>query len=532
MTVTLPSNTLPPNTAPRLLSDLVDRAAERFGDRTAVVSGERSIGFTDLATATRVVAAELRRLGVARGDRVVVVIDDFLTAIPWMLGVARRGGIYVLMNADTTRYAAEHTIADSGARLALSSGSSESRRCAEALGLTVVDIPVAGVTGPITEPAGPAPSPLDVPVSSDLVSILYTSGSTGRPKGVTGTHANMVFAAEAIAARLRLREDDVIGCVLPLAFDYGVYQVLLTLLTGARLVWGAGAAAGPGLLSFLVDNAVTVLPVVPGLAQNLDRLTRRATRSGAPLPPLRVLTNTGAAMSADLRLRLQGAYPELGVYLMFGLTECKRVSMLLPEELAAKPDSVGRPLDDTECVIIDGSGRVLPPGEVGELVVRGPHVTAGYWNDPERTALRFRPWGPMGERALFTGDQCRLDADGYLYFEGRDDDIYKANGFRVSATEVAIAAEEIPGVDEAFCAPARGEEPALLAVVADVDAHRVREELQKLLEWFKVPDDIVVVDRLPLNRNGKVDAVAVRALRPVAGAVGRRAARAMQDVRS
>jgi acyl-coenzyme A synthetase/AMP-(fatty) acid ligase len=327
----------------------------------------------------------------------------------------------------------------------------------------------------------------------------------------------MVFAVEAIARRLRLRSDDVIGCVMPLAFDYGVYQVLLGLVTGAHLVWGRGAAAGPGLLSFLTDNEVTVLPVVPGLAQNLERLTRRAHHA---LPPLRMLTNTGATMSVDLRLRLQRAYPDMQVYLMFGLTECKRVSILLPEELGTKAASVGRPLDDTECIIVDGESRPLPAGELGELVVRGPHVTLGYWNDPEQTALRFRPWGPFGERALFTGDQCWLDADGYLYFSGRDDDVYKANGFRVSATEVAMAAEELDGVDEAYCLPGRGAEPALLVVVSTLAAHTVRERLHTLLEWFKVPDQIVVVEAIPLLRNGKVDPDAVRALRPrPAGAV-------------
>ncbi|MEU6037811.1 AMP-binding protein [Actinomadura sp. NPDC047616] len=500
-----------------LLHDLLDRAAARWPDRTALVSGDVRGTFAELRDASLAAEAGLRRCGVRRGDRVVVVIDEFTDAIAVMFGASRLGAVYVLMNGDTTGYAAEHVMRDCAPALVVAGRDTEARRCAGTLGLPVADLPCFTAPPPRDGRGGPVP-PAARPISWDLVSVLYTSGSTGRPKGVAGTHANMVFAARMIARRLRLREDDVIGCVLPLAFDYGVYQILLSMLSGCSLVWGKGTDAGPGLLAFLNRHRVTVLPSVPGLAHNLDRLSRRTPDA---LPPLRVLTNTGAAMSADLLERLRASYPDLGVYLMFGLTECKRISILLPEELPHKPGSVGRPLDDTECVIVDAGGRPLPPGEIGELVVRGPHVTQGYWGDPERTALRFRPWGPFGERALFTGDQCWLDEDGYLYFHGRDDDIYKSNGFRVSATEVAMAAEEVPGVHEAFCVGARGDDPPVLAVVTELTAMRVRTELQRHLEWFKVPDLIVPVERLPLNRNGKVDPVAVRALGAAAAGPGK-----------
>lgn len=503
-----------------LLHDLLDRAADRWPDRTALVSGERRCTFGELRDASFAAEAGLRRNGVRRGDRVVVVIDEFVDAIATMFGAARLGAVYVLMNGDTTEYAADHVMRDCAPALVLAEDDTPAKARAASLGLRVAALRCFGTPPPVP-PApdgangangadGPdGPSPAQRPISRDLVSVLYTSGSTGRPKGVVGTHGNMVFAAQMIARRLRLRPDDVIGCVLPLAFDYGVYQILLSMLSGCRLVWGKGADAGPGLLAFLLRHRVTVLPSVPGLAHNLDRLSRRSPDA---LPPLRVLTNTGAAMSSDLLDRLRTRYPDLGVHLMFGLTECKRISILLPEELPFKPGSVGRPLDDTECVIVDGDGRPLPPGEVGELVVRGPHVTQGYWGDPDGTAARFRPWGPYGERALFTGDQCWLDDDGYLYFHGRDDDIYKSNGFRVSATEVAMAAEEVGGVLEAYCAGARGDDPPVLAVVTELTSLQVRAGLQRHLEWFKVPDLIVPVERLPLNRNGKVDPVAVRAL--------------------
>jgi acyl-coenzyme A synthetase/AMP-(fatty) acid ligase len=485
------------------LPDLLDRAATRRPHHTALVSGERRCTFAELRDASLVAEAALRRRAVTRGDRVIVVIDDFVDAIAMMFGAARLGAIYVLMNGDTTQYAADYVMRDCEPVLVLASRDGAARRCAASLDIPIGELSCFGGSVPAATPRAATP------ISADLVSVLYTSGSTGRPKGVVGTHRNMVFAAQAIARRLRLRREDVIGCVLPLAFDYGVYQILLSMIAGCTLVWGKGADAGPGLLTFLNRHRITVLPSVPGLAHNLDRLSRR---SPGELPPLRVLTNTGAAMSADLLGRVRSRYPDLDIYLMFGLTECKRISILLPEELPHKPGSVGRPLDDTECVIVGQDGAPLGPGEIGELVVRGPHVTQGYWNAPEATAVRFRFWGGHHERVLFTGDQCWLDEEGYLYFQGRDDDIYKSNGFRVSATEVAMAAEEVPGVQEAFCVPAREHDPAALAVVTDLSAMEVRAELQRHLEWFKVPDLIVPVERLPLNRNGKVDAASVRAL--------------------
>ncbi|MFI0939401.1 class I adenylate-forming enzyme family protein [Streptomyces sp. NPDC021020] len=492
-----------------LLGDLLDWAAERSADRTAVVHGPRRCTVAELRTASVVAAATLHGLGVRRGDRVVIVVEDFLDTIAFMFGAARIGAVYVLVDQATPAYAAQHLLDDSEPRCVVAGEASHPRRCAQESGIPLHAPDCFGRPDP-GAPAAPRP------VSYDGVSILYTSGSTGRPKGVVATHANMVFTAIAIARRLRLREDDVIGCVLPITFDYGAYQILLGLLSGATLVWGRGAAAGPGLLSFLRDNAVTVLPAVPGVSHVLDRLSRRSTE---PLPGLRVLTNTGAAMSDELRGRLRAAYPDLQVYLMFGLTECKRISILLPEEIDARPGSVGRALDDTECIVVDADGRALEPGQVGELVVRGPHVTQGYWRAPELTAPRFRPRGPMGERVLHTGDRCRLDDAGYLYFAGRDDDIYKSNGYRTSAVEVALAAEAVPGVSQAHCVPERAGSPAVLAVVTDLSAAEVRTRLHDYLEWFKVPDLIVVTRSIPLNRNGKADAEAVRALTSERGPV-------------
>ncbi|MEU8971078.1 AMP-binding protein [Streptomyces monashensis] len=487
-----------------MLSDLATRAAARWPQRTAVVCAGRAVTFAELRDAADAAAGELRRAGLTRGCRVVVALSDPASVLALLLATAATGAVHVLAEPELPGYAAQHLLADAAPDCVLADESSPLAAAARAQ-----DLPVRQIL-PFSVPGRPdPPAPATAPIPSDPVSILYTSGSTGRPKGVVSTHANVLFCVRAIARRLRLTPDDVIGCVLPLTFDYGLYQLYLGLYSGAAVALGRGVEAGPGLARFLLRHEVTVLPSVPGLTWSLCRLAERQTRR----PPLRMLTNTGAAMSPQLADRVRAAFPGIDVVAMYGLTECKRVSILLPEEWRRRPGSVGRPLDDTEVLVLcPDSGRILPPGEEGELVVRGPHLTRGYWGDPELTAHRFRRVGPAQETMLFTGDRGRVDAEGYVYVSGRDDDVYKANGFRVSAVEIALAAEDVPGVEKAHCLPARADRPARLAVVSSRPAEEIRRELTERIEWFKVPDHIQVLAALPLKPNGKTDTAALQAL--------------------
>jgi acyl-CoA synthetase (AMP-forming)/AMP-acid ligase II len=196
---------------------------------------------------------------------------------------------------------------------------------------------------------------------------------------------------------------------------------------------------------------------------------------------------------------------------MFGLTECKRVSIMEPDGDLARPGSCGCPLDGTDAYAADASGGRLPPGETGELVVSGPHVMAGYWRAPALTASRFRAAGD-GTRVLRTGDLCSLDGDGYLYFGGRLDETYKSRGLRVSAAEVEAAALDVPGVTAAAVLPPSATQPAAtLAVTGDVPPLQVIKELTTRLEDFKVPAVCQVLTAMPLTVHGKTDKNAVAA---------------------
>jgi acyl-CoA synthetase (AMP-forming)/AMP-acid ligase II len=486
---------------PRVLSDVAAMAADRWPDRPALTQGATTLSYGEVWRRSAAVAAALRRRGVGRGDRVVIQTADITGSVPALFGTALAGGIYVPVSASLSAYAATHVLRDCAPALVVCPDGDELGRCADDLAIRRVE------PGSLADAHGNGEAA--AALSIDPVGILYTSGSTGRPKGVVSSHSNVLFAVDAIARRLSLRPADVIGCVLPADFDYGLYQIFLAATCGAHVVWGTSADAGPGLLSFLARNAVTVLPAVPDLVYSLVTLT--AAGRGAARE-LRMVTNTGAALSGELCRRLRKLYPAAGIYPMFGLTECKRVSILLPSELDTRPGSVGRPLDDTQCLIVDPqTGCPCPAGVIGELVVRGPHVMQGYWGDADATSLRFRPWGPLGQRALFTGDLCWLDDCGYLYFAGRADDVFKAHGYRVSAVEISLAAADIPEVAQAHCLPPTSQRPSILAVVTGHDLGHVREQLAARLEPYKMPELMVRVGSLPRQPNGKVNGQALAA---------------------
>jgi acyl-CoA synthetase (AMP-forming)/AMP-acid ligase II len=254
-----------------------------------------------------------------------------------------------------------------------------------------------------------------------------------------------------------------------------------------------------------------VLPAVPSMAASLNRMI---ALSGGELPNLRLMTNTGAAMAEQTLAGLRARLPQLRVQLMFGLTECKRATIMPVDEDLRRPGACGRALPGTEVFTVDADGRRLPPGTVGEITVRGPNVMAGYWRSPEMTRQRF----PMVDGLfpeLRTGDFGMVDEDGYLYFSGRRDDIYKARGFRVSATEVEAAAQRVAGVTGAAVLPPDADrQHPVLFVTGDLEANQVLRLLSKEIEPYKVPTQCRVVERLPLGRTGKVDRRALAAVLP------------------
>jgi acyl-CoA synthetase (AMP-forming)/AMP-acid ligase II len=344
--------------------------------------------------------------------------------------------------------------------------------------------------------------------------VIYTSGSTGEPKGVTLLHRNMTFVADSMIEYLEMDEGERVLCVLPLSFGYGLYQLLTCVRTRATLVLEAGLAFPGRVVQRLEEGAITALPGVPTVFAVLLSLRGLGERE---FPALRVLTNAGAALAPTTIAALRETFPSARLYSMYGQTECQRVCYLPPDQIEARPGSVGIPIPGTEAWVEDEGGAVAGAGVVGELMVRGEHVMQGYWGDPEASAAKLRPGRSPEERVLATGDLFRTDEDGYLYFVSRRDDIINSGGEKVAPREVEDVLHAAAGVREAAVIgvpdPLLGE--AVQAHVApqtghELDAQALRRHCAERLEDYLVPRVIVIHDELPRTDNGKLDRRALR----------------------
>jgi amino acid adenylation domain-containing protein len=454
--------------------------------------------YQQLADAGTRFARWLYREGVRAGDRVMLRLRNRREVAALVYATSMLGASAVLVDRRLRPFLLEGVVADCAPTLILlEADDADGRACTAERAVAWIEAATAAADRLAPGPVEPASAGPDTPCL-----MFYTSGSVAAPKAVVCGHRAVRFAAYAIAERLGYRAADRVFVALPLSFDYGLYQIFLAAIVGAAVVLRDADRTTVRLLDDIRATEATVVPVVPSLASGLIALSERD-----PAPTrVRLLTNTGAAMEPPLAARLRAAFPGAALSLMYGITECKRVSVMYPDEDLSRPGSVGRPLTGTEVAIVDESGAVLPPGEVGEIVVSGPHVMAGYWRAPELTQSRFRNASVGHCATLHTGDRGRLDADGYLYFCGRSDDLVKRHGFRISLLEVEAAAMTVPGVAAAAAVfqPESGQLAVLVSGAVTSDA-AVLSELVSKLDRARAPDLCRVVDALPYTANGKVD---------------------------
>jgi amino acid adenylation domain-containing protein len=503
-----------------LVDDLLRRAAERTPAKVALVCGRSRLTFAELDAAADAIAAGLARRGVRRGARVVVHLENRAEAWLSILGILRAGAVFVVLNPTTKLEKLAFIVNDCGASVVITeprtAASLEAARGGmPALGSIVVVVDGAAAAAPagaerfdsLLRDDGQPRRAGSVRLDLDYAGIVYTSGSTGIPKGVVLSHANIVTAVTSITAYVRNRPEDVILNVLPLSFDYGLYQIFNALRVGATLVLEKSFAFPPVILERIGAERVTGFPIVPTIAA----LLVRHDLSQYDLSSLRYITSTGAVFPTPLIERLQAALPAVEIFSMYGITEAKRVSYLPPSELHARPTSVGIPMDNVEVFVADSDGRLQRRG-TGELVVRGATVMQGYWGRPEETDRVLRPGLLPAERVLYTGDLFRIDDDGYLYFIARRDDVIKSRGEKVSPREVESVLLAIPGVAEAVVVgvpdPVLGH--AIKAVVSPEPGATLSEQAigrycAQRLEDFMVPQMIEIVDVMPKTANGKID---------------------------
>ncbi|MEM7626097.1 MAG: AMP-binding protein [Planctomycetota bacterium] len=353
-----------------------------------------------------------------------------------------------------------------------------------------------------------APAPIVARAGVDCAGLLLTSGSTSEPKAVMITHDNLRFSIEAIHRRLRYVDSDTIGIFLPLAFDYSLYQLFIGMRARASIFLAGPDQVGPRFVSILQKYSISVLPGVPVLLKSLLTLLGRRPGYTSALKKLRLITNTGDYLSPTAVSQLHALLPGVSVCLMYGLTECKRVSILLPSEFSTRPNSVGRPLDDTQAFVVGKDNQRLPPNQTGEIIVSGPHVSPGYWQDPDETRDRFG-WDKHAKiRYLRTGDYGWIDEEGYIYFIARKGTLLKHRGYRISAAEIEEATCNIEGILDAGVAQAPKNDRIYLFVVTahgNLATDRLLEKLSTILEPWKVPHEVRKVKSIPQTPRGKCD---------------------------
>lgn len=437
------------------VEDLLRRSARSDRAKTAIVSDGARLSYGDLDAQASALAANLVARGIARGDRVLVLMENIPEAAVAIYGILKAGAIFCPVNPAVREEGLRFLIEDSEPRAVLTQAKFATR-CKAAVADATSGPMVIAARGDALLPGDVArfeeflvPSNAakgEAGTDDDLAMIIYTSGSTGRQKGVMMSHASMDFASGAIASYLGSRADDVVLSALPLSFTYGLYQLLVTVRTGATLVLQKSFAFPVEVLEVARAEGATGLPLVPTMATLL--LSMKDMNPDA-LPSLRTITNAAAALPPAHVERLKGLFPRARLFSMYGLTECARATYLAPEEIERRPSSVGKALPGTKVAIVDEAGEPVAPGETGELVVHGPHVMRGYWRNAAATSLALRQDAGSGEIWLHTGDLFFADGDGFLHFLGRKDDMLKVRGEKVAPRQVEAVLHECPGVAEA-----------------------------------------------------------------------------------
>ena len=522
---------------PVLLHELPARAAACWPARTALTVGGQHLAYADLFSQVERCAASLLALGLARGARVAVYLEKRVEAVVASFAAPAAGGVLVPVNPLLKATQVAHILQDAGVAVLVTSAPRLAAlapvlaACPELRHVVVCDDLVPAAPGPWPVGLGlhawhniPAHPPAEWPtvLESDVAVIFYTSGSTGQPKGVVLTHRNLVAGASSVAGYLHNQADDTLLAALPLSFDAGFSQLTTAFLVGARVVL-LNYLLPRDVLQAMVRERVTGLTAVPPLYIQLAGLEW----PDGVAQHLRYWANTGGRMPRATLERLRHLVPGAQPYLMYGLTEAFRSTYLPPAEVDRRPDSIGRAIPNAEVRVLREDGSECAVDEPGELVHRGPLVALGYWNRPEETARRFKPWPsallPAGgdwlapERAVYSGDTVRRDAEGFLYFVGRRDEMMKTSGYRVSPTEVEEALYASGLVAEAlvYAVPDEVLGSAICAAVlasrnasghTDEDSAAVLAHCREHLPAFMLPKALNWVDQpLPRSPNGKLD---------------------------
>ncbi|TQV88813.1 acyl-CoA ligase (AMP-forming), exosortase A system-associated [Aliikangiella coralliicola] len=510
---------------PNLFHHILTKTASNYSNSTALIFKDFHLSYRELVDQVEVLATQLLQRGFRRNARVAVYLPKQFETVISFNATSLAGGVFVPINPLLKTAQVKYLVEDCQVSVLITSLSRykqlqphiESSKCIQTVILTDC-LPEQTPEGCLSWAQLLISSPLEPTqypkrISTDIAAILYTSGSTGNPKGVVLSHNNLVAGAKSVSEYLRNNDTDRLLAVLPFSFDYGLSQLTTAFLHGATVV----------LMEYLLPRDViravakyqiTGLAAVPPLWVQLAQLDWPEEARQC----LRYWTNSGGAMPQATLGALINQLPDTSPFLMYGLTEAFRSTYLDPKEVKTKPTSMGKAIPDAEILVINQQGKECLAGEEGELVHRGPHVAMGYWNAPEKTAQRFKPFpspvcnGLTDEIAVWSGDTVVADEEGFLYFVGRKDDMIKSSGYRISPSEVEDSVYQHESVSEvaAIGVPHLTLGQAVVLVIKPTDEKTFDEKTlvkycQKQLPNFMQPKALKLKSALPRNPNGKIN---------------------------
>ncbi|KZK81517.1 Long-chain-fatty-acid--CoA ligase [Pseudovibrio sp. W64] len=499
-----------------LLTSFLDRAVEVSATSTSIEFQDLRLDFATVQAASRALAQHLINEGVTPGDRVVLLMANSAAFCIGFWATLYAGAVAVPLNPGTKRTKLGWIIADCTPAAVMHDF---------ALYDTVRKAAIDARISPVLVAPGPdglwATGNVAVSTSSDLLAspppvidmdlaaIIYTSGSTGDPKGVMLSHLNMTSAARSVAQYLGYTRNDRIFCSIPMTFDYGLHQLTMSTLVGACLIVEPSFEQPLFALQRLARSRATVFPVVPTMVPLIVPLADRYNFSS-----VRCISSTAAALHMEFIDQLTALFPNATLFSMYGLTECHRCTYLDPTQLETRKTSVGKAIPNTELWVVDEDGKAHQSNAVGELVIRGSTVMKGYWRNPDKTAEKLRRGSWANEVVLYTGDTCRLDEEGFVYWLSRSDDILKIAGQKVAPSEIEIVLMTHPNVAEVCVMgiehPVYGQQCEAVVTLKNADcqspeASDLKAWCTARLEPHAIPAKVRIIEAMPRNGNGKID---------------------------
>lgn len=507
----------------RLLGEALIRSSKENPSKIAVIVKEQEYSYDQLRNHAENFARYLIGAGIKKGDRVAIYMDNSWQSIISIYGITLSGGVFLVINPQTKADKLKYILNDCEAKMLISTNALKielSRALEEANHLR--EVIISGDSSSIKKCPHYKLTDFENSIQTDnqhvvfpniipndLAALIYTSGSTGFPKGVMMTHQAMVFTSWSLVEYLRLSEKDRIMLILPLAFDYGLYQLIMSITIGGTLIVEQSFIFTASIYKNIRKYQPTVFPGVPTVYAMMITANKE---NGLSFDCIEKITNTAALLPAEFIPDLKKIFPNALIFKMYGLTECKRVCYLEPELIDTKPTSVGKAIPGTEVFLLSTEGNPVAAGEPGILHIRGPHVMSGYLNKKELSEEMLKEGKLPGEKILCSNDWFKMDEDGFLYFQGRNDDIIKTRGEKVSPVEIENIIYKINGIKEVAVLGVpdviMGESILVYITLHEniaITEKEIQRECMMHLEPFMIPQRVIFLSEMPKSTNGKID---------------------------